>query len=106
MRNSRWAWRFIARVILPPPSPKGHKAEKLRPQEQLVHTNLSLFYMKSGDKVTAEKHGLQAKIESWRADAAKAKSTDEKTESASALDNRQTDAAADEISQPALEEES
>ena len=47
----------------------GHKAEKLRPQEQLVHTNLSLFYMKSGDKVTAEKYGLQAKIESWRADA-------------------------------------
>jgi Flp pilus assembly protein TadD len=52
---------------------EGHKAEKLRPKEQLVHTNLSLFYMKSGDKVTAEKHGLQAKIESWRADAAKVK---------------------------------
>ena len=58
---------------------EGHKAEKLRPQEQLVHTNLSLFYMKSGDKVTAEKHGLQAKIESWREDAAKAKSSDVKT---------------------------
>ena len=52
---------------------EGHKAEKLRPKEQLVHTNLSLFYMKSGDKVTAEKHGLQAKIESWREDAAKLK---------------------------------
>lgn len=52
---------------------EGHKAEKLRPKEQLVHTNLSLFYMKSGDKVAAEKHGLQAKIESWREDAAKAK---------------------------------
>jgi Flp pilus assembly protein TadD len=55
---------------------EGHKAEQLRPKEQLVHTNLSLFYMKSGDKVTAEKHGLQAKIESWRADAAKAKSAE------------------------------
>jgi Flp pilus assembly protein TadD len=54
---------------------EGHKAEQLRPKEQLVHTNLSLFYMKSGDKVTAEKHGLQAKIESWRADAAAASST-------------------------------
>ena len=54
---------------------EGHKAEKLRPQEQLVHTNLSLFYMKSGDKVAAEKHGLQAKIESWREDAAQAKSS-------------------------------
>src|SRR5665213_3265282 len=53
---------------------EGHKAEKLRPKEQLVHTNLSLFYMKSGDKATAEKHGLQAKIESWREDAAQAKS--------------------------------
>ena len=29
---------------------EGHKAEKLRPHEQLVHTNLSLFYMKAGDK--------------------------------------------------------
>ena len=48
---------------------EGHKAEKLRPREQLVHTNLSLFYMKSGDKETAEKHGLQAKIEGWREDA-------------------------------------
>src|SRR5271155_4995669 len=48
---------------------EGHKAEKLRPKEQLVHTNLSLFYMKAGDKVTAEKYGLQAKIESWREDA-------------------------------------
>jgi predicted Zn-dependent protease len=64
---------------------EGHKAEKLRPKEQLVHTNLSLFYMKSGDKVTAEKHGLQAKIESWREDAAKAKSPGVKTESDSEL---------------------
>jgi Flp pilus assembly protein TadD len=54
---------------------EGHKAEKLRPQEQLVHTNLSLFYMKAGDKVTAEKHGLKAKIESWREEA---KNSDEK----------------------------
>jgi len=50
---------------------EGHKAEKLRPREQLVHTNLSLFYMKAGDKAKAEHHGLQAKIESWREDAAK-----------------------------------
>ncbi|MEJ0088766.1 MAG: tetratricopeptide repeat protein [Limisphaerales bacterium] len=57
---------------------EGHKAEQLKPKEQLVHTNLSLFYMKSGDKITAEKHGLQAKIESWREDAAKAKSNDAK----------------------------
>ena len=45
---------------------EGHKEEKLRPKEQLVHTNLSLFYMKSGDKVTAEHHGLQARIAGWR----------------------------------------
>jgi Flp pilus assembly protein TadD len=64
---------------------EGHKAEKLRPKEQLVHTNLSLFYMKSGDKLTAEKHGLQAKIESWREDAAKARSPDLKTENDSEL---------------------
>src|SRR5271170_2304767 len=62
---------------------EGHKAEKLRPKEQLVHTNLSLFYMKAGDKVTAEHHGLQAKIESWRADAKK--NPDAKTESESEL---------------------
>jgi len=51
---------------------EGHKAEALRPREQLVHTNLSLFYMKSGDRQKAEHHGLQAKIESWRVDAARA----------------------------------
>lgn len=45
---------------------EGHKAEKMRPNEQLVHTNLSLFYMKAGDKKTAEHHGLQARIASWR----------------------------------------
>src|SRR5437899_12371767 len=45
---------------------EGHKAEKLRPNEQLVHTNLSLFYMKSGDKKTAEHHGLQARIAAWK----------------------------------------
>ena len=45
---------------------EGHKAEKLKPNEQLVHTNLSLFYMKSGDKKTAEHHGLQARIAGWR----------------------------------------
>src|SRR5213592_1897964 len=47
---------------------EGHKAEQLRPKEQLVHTNLSLFYMKAGDKVKAEHHGLQARIASWRDD--------------------------------------
>jgi predicted Zn-dependent protease len=47
---------------------EGHKAEQLRPKEQLVHTNLSLFYMKSGDKQKAEHHGLQARIASWRED--------------------------------------
>lgn len=47
---------------------EGHKAEKMRPKDQLVHTNLSLFYMKAGDKVTAEHHGLQARISGWRED--------------------------------------
>ncbi len=47
---------------------EGHKAERLKPNEQLVHTNLSLFYMKSGDKKTAEHHGLQARIASWKQD--------------------------------------
>jgi len=47
---------------------EGHKAESLKPKEQLVHTNLSLFYMKAGDKKTAEHHGLQARIAGWRDD--------------------------------------
>lgn len=50
---------------------EGHKAEKIRPREQLVHTNLSLFYMKAGDRAKAEYHGFQAKVESWREDAKK-----------------------------------
>src|SRR5436190_519875 len=53
---------------------EGQKAERLRPHDQLVHTNLSLFYMKAGDKTTAEHHGLQARIASWRADAQQAAS--------------------------------
>ena len=57
---------------------EGHKAEQLRPREQLVHTNLSLFYMKAGDRGKAEYHGLQAKIESWREDAKKNKNPETK----------------------------
>lgn len=45
---------------------EGHRAERLKPNEQLVHTNLSLFYMRAGDKKTAEHHGLQARIASWK----------------------------------------
>jgi predicted Zn-dependent protease len=48
---------------------EGHKAERLKPHEQLVHTNLSLFYMKAGNRAAAEHHGLQARISSWRAEA-------------------------------------
>ena len=47
---------------------EGHKAERLRPNEQLAHTNLSLFYLKAGDKPRAEHHGLQARIASWKSD--------------------------------------
>ena len=47
---------------------EGHKAEQLKPHEQLVHTNLSLFYMKAGDKKAAEHHGLQARIAAWRSE--------------------------------------
>ena len=45
---------------------EGHKAEKMKPHDQLVHTNLSRAYMKAGDKKTAEHHGLQARIASWK----------------------------------------
>jgi len=47
---------------------EGLKAQELKPGDQLVHTNLSLFYMKAGDKRLAEHHGLQARISSWRVD--------------------------------------
>jgi len=50
---------------------EGHKAEKMRPHDQLVHTNLSRAYMKAGNKTTAEHHGLQSRIASWRGDMAK-----------------------------------
>ncbi|MGO8699425.1 MAG: tetratricopeptide repeat protein [Limisphaerales bacterium] len=45
---------------------EGHKAEKLRPHDQMVQTNLSRSYMKTGDKKTAEHYALQARIASWR----------------------------------------
>jgi tetratricopeptide (TPR) repeat protein len=49
---------------------EGHKAEKLRPNDQLVQTNLSRAYMKAGDKTKAEHYGLQSRIASWRSDMA------------------------------------
>jgi Flp pilus assembly protein TadD len=49
---------------------EGHAAEKLSPDEQLVHTNLSLFYLKAGDKAAAERHGLRARVASWKTPAA------------------------------------
>ncbi len=45
---------------------EGLKAEKLRPTEQLTHTNLSLFYMKAGNRARAEHHALQARVASWK----------------------------------------
>jgi len=38
----------------------------MRPDDQMVHTNLSLFYVKIGNKEAAEHHGLQSKIASWK----------------------------------------
>lgn len=52
----------------------GHLAEKQKPDEQSVHTNLSLFYMKNGDKIKAEHHGLQARISGWKIPAAEKES--------------------------------
>jgi len=49
---------------------QGRKAEKMRPNDQMVHTNLSRAYMKAGDTKTAEHHALQARIASWRGDMA------------------------------------
>jgi predicted Zn-dependent protease len=45
---------------------EGHKAEKMQPHDQMVHTNLSRAYMRAGDKPTAEHHAVQARIASWR----------------------------------------
>ena len=45
---------------------EGKKAEIMNADEQRVHTNLSLAYMRSGEKDTAEHHGLQAKLAGWR----------------------------------------
>lgn len=45
---------------------EGHKAEQLQPNEPRVHTNLSLFYLKAGDKARAEHHGARARLASWR----------------------------------------
>ena len=45
---------------------EGHKAEEINSAEQRVHTNLSLAYMKNGEKEKAEHHGLQAKIAGWK----------------------------------------
>jgi Tfp pilus assembly protein PilF len=56
---------------------EGHKAERLDPTDQLVHTNLSLFYIKAGNKQKAEHHVAQARMASWRQTLATAKTGDE-----------------------------
>lgn len=64
---------------------EGHRAEKLRPDEPLVHTNLSLFYMKAGDKEAAERHGLRSRLASWKGNLAppgQGSATDEGLQSA------------------------
>jgi tetratricopeptide (TPR) repeat protein len=63
---------FFARGDYTAAIEEGHKAEKMKPHDQLVHTNLSRAYMKIGDKPTAEHHGLQARIASWKTGAADA----------------------------------
>jgi len=65
---------------------EGHKAEKLKPHDQLVHTNLSRAYMKAGDKTTAEHHGLQARIASWRGNMAPPTAATTATDSDSTLE--------------------
>lgn len=57
---------YFAKGDYPAAIAEGHKAEKMRPHDQLVHTNLSRAYMKAGDKTKAEHHGLQSRIASWR----------------------------------------
>lgn len=52
---------------------EGHKAERLHPDDPLVHTNLSLFYVKVGDKAKAEHHGTRARIASWKSQVASSK---------------------------------
>ena len=59
---------YYAKGDYPAAIAEGHKAEKMRPNDQMAHTNLSRAYMKAGDKKTAEHHGLQARIASWRGD--------------------------------------
>ncbi|MCD8534062.1 MAG: tetratricopeptide repeat protein [Verrucomicrobia bacterium] len=46
----------------------GKVAESLSPNDPTVHTNLSLFFMRNGEKEKAEHHGLQAKISAWKSD--------------------------------------
>ena len=46
---------------------EGHQAEKLKPNEQLVHTNLSLFYMKNGDKKTVSGRSALILLEQQKA---------------------------------------
>jgi len=66
---------YYAKGDYPAAIAEGHKAEKMKPHDQLVHTNLSRAYMKAGDKKTAEHHGLQARIASWRGNMAPPGST-------------------------------
>lgn len=45
---------------------EGLIAEKLDANDERVQTNLSLFYIKMGDKKNAETHVVKAKLISWK----------------------------------------
>lgn len=49
---------------------EGHRAEQLRPDDRLVHTNLSMFYVKAGNIAAAEHHGMRSKMAALKQEAA------------------------------------
>jgi tetratricopeptide (TPR) repeat protein len=44
----------------------GLRSLEMRPNDQLAHTSLSMYYVKKGMKPEAEHHGAQARIAGWK----------------------------------------
>lgn len=64
------AWHALGMAYLrankiPDAIAAGKRAIKISPNDMLAHTSLSMYYMRAGDKVMAEKEKGLATVLSW-----------------------------------------
>lgn len=57
---------FLRKGDYPSALAEAHKAEALQPDNQMAQMNLSMIYVRMGQKEKAEQHALKAKLAYWK----------------------------------------